>query len=66
MPEVRGGGGHPVWVVTVTYSGGKTRQFSLRAEQRAQVEQLIHIYQRLKKRLDAVCELNHQLLRPAE
>lgn len=60
------GGGHPVWVLTVTYRGGKTRQFSLRREQRAQVQQWVRNYQRLKKHLEAICELNHQLLRAAE
>lgn len=60
------GGGHPAWVLTVTYPGGKTRQFSLRREQRAQVQQWVRNYQRLKKQLEAICELNHQLLRPAE
>ena len=60
------GGGHPAWVLTVTYPGGKTRQFSLRRGQRAQVQQWVRNYQRLKKQLEAICELNHQLLRPAE
>ena len=27
------GQGHPVWVLTVTYPGGRTKQFSLSAEQ---------------------------------
>jgi hypothetical protein len=53
-------------VLTVTYRGGKTRQFSLRPEQRAQVQQWVRNYQRLKKHLEAICELNHQLLRPTE
>lgn len=65
-PKCGAGGGHPVWVLTVTYPGGKTRQFSLRPEQRAQVKQWVRNYQRLKKRLEAICELNHQWLRPAE
>jgi len=65
-PKCAAGGGHPVWVLTVTYRGGKTRQFSLRPEQRAQVQQWVRNYQRLKKHLEAICELNHQLLRPAE
>jgi len=60
------GGGHPAWVLTVTYRGGKTRQLSLRPEQRAQVQQWVRNYQRLKKHLEAICELNHQLLRPTE
>ena len=65
-PKCAAGGGHPAWVLTVTYPGGKTRQFSLRPEQRAQVQQWVRNYQRLKKQLEAICELNHQLLRPAE
>jgi hypothetical protein len=28
-----GGGGHPLWVLTVGYPGGRTRQISLRREQ---------------------------------
>jgi hypothetical protein len=28
-----GGGGHPLWVLTVGYAGGRTRQLSLRREQ---------------------------------
>ena len=65
-PKCRAGGGHPAWVLTVTYPGGKTRQFSLRAEQRVQVQQWVRNYQRLKKHLEVICELNHQLLRAAE
>lgn len=65
-PKCEAGGGHPVWVLTVTYRGGKTWQFSLRPEQRAQVQQWVRNYQRLKKHLEAICGLNHQLLRPAE
>jgi hypothetical protein len=65
-PKCESGGGHTVWVLTVTYPRGRTRQFSLRAEQRAQVQQWVRNYQRLKKRLEAICELNHQLLRPDE
>src|SRR5438445_295600 len=51
--KCRAGGGHPVWVLTVTYPGGRTRQFSIRPEQRAQVQQWVRNYQRLKKGLDA-------------
>ena len=49
-----------------TYPGRQTRQFSLRPEQRAQVQQWVRNYQRLRKQLEVICELNHQLLRPAE
>ena len=62
-PKCRAGGGHPVWVLTVTYPGGKTRQFSIRPEQRAQVQQWVRNYQRLRKGLEAISELNHELLR---
>ena len=65
-PKCAAGGGHPAWVLTVTYPGGKVRQFSLRPEQRSQVHQWVRNYQRLKKQLEAICELNHQLLRPEE
>jgi hypothetical protein len=65
-PKCAAGGGHRAWVLTVTYPGGKVRQFSLRPEQRSQVQQWVRNYQRLKKQLEAICELNHQLLRPAE
>lgn len=65
-PKCAAGGGHPVWVLTVTYPAGKTRQFSLRPEQRAQVHQWVRNYRRLKKHLEAICELNHQLLRPGK
>src|ERR1700681_5020124 len=59
-PKCAGGGGHPVWVLTVSYAGGKTRQFSIRPEQRAQVEQWVENYQHLKAWLEAICELNHE------
>src|SRR5207249_951325 len=62
--KCRAGGGHPVWVLTVTYPGGKTRQFSIRREQRTQVQQWVRNYQRLKEGLEAISELNHELLRP--
>ena len=65
-PKCAAGGGHLAWVLTVTYPGGKVRQFSLRSEQRTQVQQWVRNYQRLKKHREAICELNHQLLRPAE
>jgi hypothetical protein len=64
-PKCRAGGGHPVWVLTVTYPGGRTRQFSIRPEQRAQVQQWVRNYQRLKEGLEAISELNHKLLRPS-
>jgi hypothetical protein len=60
------GGGHPVWVLTVGYAGGVTRQFSIRPEMRPQVEQWLKNYQQLKAKLEAICETNHVFLRPGE
>jgi hypothetical protein len=60
------GEGHPLVVLTVTYPGGRTRQFSLRGEQIAQVRRWLENYKHLKEALEEVCELNHQLLRREE
>jgi hypothetical protein len=59
-----GGGGHPVWVLTVSYPGGRTRQISLSAEQKPMVQQWLRNYRKLKDTLERICELNQQLLRP--
>ena len=56
------GKGHPVWVLTVGYPGGRTRQFSLRPEQKSVVEQWLSNYHRLKESLERICELNLELL----
>src|ERR1700752_2229546 len=58
------GEGHPVFVLTVTYPGGRTRQFSVRRERVAEVRRWLGNYQELKEAIEAVCELNHDLLRP--
>jgi hypothetical protein len=58
------GGGHPVWVLTVSYPGGRTKQISLSAEQKTQVQQWLRNYRNLKDTLERICELNLQLLRP--
>ena len=58
------GHGHPVWVLTVTYPGGRTKQISLSAEQKTLVQQWLRIYRQLKDTLERICELNLQLLRP--
>ena len=58
------GEGHPLWVLTVSYPGGRTRQFSLRREQVPQVRRWLNNYRKLKDKLEAICELNHHLLRP--
>lgn len=57
------GKGHSVWVLTVSYSGGRTKQFSLRPEQKPMVQQWLRNYQKLKATLERICELNQNLLR---
>ncbi len=58
------GAGHSVWVLTVSYPGGRTKQISLRPEMVPTVQQWLDNYQKLKATLEQICELNHQLLRP--
>ena|ERR1043166_4124577 len=58
------GPGHLVWVLTVSYPGGRTKQISLSAEQKTLVQQWLHNYRKLKATLERICELNLQLLRP--
>jgi hypothetical protein len=63
-PKCARGEGHPLWVLTVSYPGGRTRQCSLRREQVPQVRRWLNNYRKLKDKLEAICELNHHLLRP--
>src|SRR6202049_1309841 len=63
-PKCARGEGHHVFVLTVTYARGRTRQFSVRRERVAEVRRWLSNYQELKKAIEAVCELNHDLLRP--
>jgi hypothetical protein len=60
------GEGHQLNVLTVTYPGGRTRQFSLHAELVPQVRRWLENYKNLKELLEEICELNHHLLRPDE
>src|ERR1700730_355438 len=57
------GEGHPLWVLTVGYPGGKTRQVSLRPEQVPQVRKAIEVYRHFKQALESISELNQFLLR---
>ena len=59
------GEGHQVFVLTVSYPGGRTRQFSVRRERVAEVRRWLANYQELKEAIEAICEVNHDLLRPA-
>src|SRR5882672_2228890 len=63
-PKCARGEGHQVFVLTVSYAGGHTRQFSVRRERVAEVRRWLGNYQELKQAIEAVCELNHDLLRP--
>jgi len=63
-PKCARGEGHPQTVLTISYPGGRTRQFSLHSEQVPQVRQWLSNYQELKSTIEAICELNHVLLRP--
>ena len=58
------GEGHPLAVLTVSYPGSRTRQFSLRPAHVAGVRRALANYHKLKAALEAICELNHDLLRP--
>jgi len=58
------GEGHRVFVLTVTYPGGRTRQLSVRRERVAEVGRWLDNYRKLKEAIEAICELNHELLRP--
>jgi hypothetical protein len=62
-PKCARGEGHPQTVLTISYPGGRTRQFSLHSEQVPQVRQWLSNYQKLKSTIEAICELNHVLLR---
>ena len=57
------GGGHPMWVLTVTYPGGRTKQISLSSQQKPMVQRWLRNYRKLKDTLERICELNQQLLR---
>ena len=63
-PKCARGEGHHVFVLTVTYPGGRTRQISVRRERVAEVRRWLANYQELKEAIETICELNHDLLRP--
>jgi hypothetical protein len=62
-PKCARGEGHPLWVLNVNYPGAKTRQLSLRPEQVPQVRKALKRYRQVKETLEAISELNQQLLR---
>jgi hypothetical protein len=52
------------FVLTVTYPGHRTRQISVRRERVDEVRRWLSNYQELREAIEAICELNHDLLRP--
>jgi hypothetical protein len=60
------GKGHLIWVLAVSYPGGRTKQISLSPEQKTIAQQWLRNYQKLKAFLERICELNHQILRPTK
>jgi hypothetical protein len=65
-PKCERGEGHQVCVLTVSYPGGRPRQLSVRRERVPEVRRWLRNYQELKTAIEAICELNHHLLRPDE
>jgi hypothetical protein len=63
-PKCARGEGHHVFVLTVSYPGGRARQVSVRRELVPEVRRWLDNYQKLKERIEAICEINHDLLRP--
>ena len=63
-PKCARGEGHSVWVLTVGYAGGLTKQFSIRPEMKDQVERWLKNYHDLKAKLEGICEANLALIRP--
>jgi hypothetical protein len=49
-PKCARGEEHRVFVLTISYGGGRTRQFSVRRERGTEVRRLLANYQELKKR----------------
>src|SRR5580704_19212729 len=60
-PKCARGEGHQVHVLTVSYGGGRVRQFSVRRERVAEVRRWLDNYQKLK---DAIESSITPLLRP--
>src|ERR1700684_608905 len=62
-PKCARGEGHPLWVLNIGYPGGKTRQLSLRPDQVPQVRKALDHFRQVKETLEAISEINQQLLR---
>ena len=55
-PKCARGEGHRVFVLTVTYPGGRTRQFSVRRERVTEVRRWLNNYRELKQAIETICE----------
>ena len=62
-PKCARGEGHRQWVLNVGYPGGKTRQLSLHPAQVPAVRHALDRYRQVRETLEAISELNQQLLR---
>lgn len=62
-PKCARGEGHRQWVLNVNYPAAKNRQLSLRPEQVTQVRKALEHYRQARETLEAISELNQQLLR---
>lgn len=65
-PKCARGEGHSAWILSVGYAGGINKQFSIRPEMKDQVERWLKNYHELKGKLEAICEMNHALIRPED
>src|ERR1700738_5495372 len=63
-PKYARGEGHQVFVLTVTYPGGRTRQFSVRRERVDEVRRWLNNYQELKEAMEGVCDVNIDVFVP--
>ena len=59
-PSVLAWKGHLVWVLSVSYPGGRNKQISLSAEQKPLVQQWLRNYQKVKATLERICESQPQ------
>src|ERR1700722_13267917 len=58
--------GHPAWILSINYAGGRNKQISIRPDEREHVERWLANYHKLKDKLESICELNHVVLRPGD
>ena len=56
------GEGHLISVLTVSYPGGRTKQISLRPEQKPIVEQWLRNYRQIKATLERICTTNLEIV----